>query len=596
MIPAETSKYYAAIKRGTEWLCLLQKEDGSYGTDVTALEAYYKSPLAFAEAGKMIEGHKVLDWIIENHLTSEGHFHETLVDPSFQRYCDLYQDFWIIWGAYRLGRLDIAQRTLDFTLHFFDRSSGGFQSIITVDPPSAPREVRSTALGGLVNLIAGNIEVAKAAGDFLVEMLDLQPDLSRGFFLVRDASESVVTDFPPEKERFFVVSRNQTRPLYYALGLAVSFLAKLFLMTQESKYLSFTERYFGVCEGYGQDIFQHHYSGKLGWGLAMLYRITRESKYAQLAITVADYLTALQLPTGEWFLHGLFPEPREQPLVLTIDRTAEYIVWLTYIIRELTGESTIGDQASITNRERVSTSKQEYSLAIQSDSGENGLTATYNRFRAVAIDWDGVILDSPPVHLMAWQKALLTVGITVSESEVYLREGGKDSEIAAGIARSKGIRLTRSQINKVCILKRRLFDELFELKPIEGIVDLINDLVATGYRLALVTGTVRETVNRLFQKLSLDTKFEVVVTGDLLRHSKPDPEPYKTAIQQLRLSARDCVAIENAPLGIRSAKRAGLACVSLTTSLPEEFLLEADFVFHSVSALREWFFSQEPRT
>lgn len=342
MVLLDASKYCTAIRKGVEWLSVLQKGDGSYGTDVTALEAYYKSPLAFAEAGKQSRGQKLLYWIAGKYLSSSGHFRESLVDLPSERYCDLYQDFWITWGAYRLGQLDIAQKTMNFALRFFDRSNGGFQACIYEGSSTARKELRSTALGGLVSLIAGNIEVAKAAGEFVIETLDLQPDLHQGFFLLRDASGRPVTEYHQEMERFFIVSRSQANPLYYALGLAVAFLAKLFLVTNESKYLTNAERYSAVCEEYGQEVLHHHYSGKLGWGLAMLYRITQEPKYAKLAITIADYLTDLQLPTGEWFLPRLFVDPGEQPLALTIDRTAEYVVWLTYVVDELTGKSQLG--------------------------------------------------------------------------------------------------------------------------------------------------------------------------------------------------------------------------------------------------------------
>jgi hypothetical protein len=194
-----------------------------------------------------------------------------------------------------------------------------------------------------VSLITGNLEVARAAGDCLTEIMDLQPDPARGFLLLRDANGRLVADFPAEKERFFVVSHYQEQPLYYALGLAVAFLAKLSLITHEPKYLAMAEKYYGICEGYGSKMLEHHYGGKLGWGMAMLYKITGESKYKKSATAVLEYLTNLQLPTGEWFLRNLFHDLAEQPLILTIDRTAEFIVWLTYIVCELSGKKPGGE-------------------------------------------------------------------------------------------------------------------------------------------------------------------------------------------------------------------------------------------------------------
>lgn len=214
------------------------------------------------------------------------------------------------------------------------------------------------------------------------------------------------------------------------------------------------------------------------------------------------------------------------------------------------------------------------------------------KFQAVIMDMDGVLIDSPRTHLMSWRKALFTVQIDVTDLEVHLHEGGKDEEILVEIAQSKNIVLEKWQIEQVCTLKRQLFEELFEPQPIEGILDFMNELTLAGCRLALVTGTVSKTVNKILQALSLETKFEVVITGDILNFSKPHPEPYIKAIKFLNVRPRNSLVIENAPAGILSAKRAGLTCTALATTLPQKFLQEADFVFQDVSALRSWFFDQ----
>jgi beta-phosphoglucomutase-like phosphatase (HAD superfamily) len=68
-------------------------------------------------------------------------------------------------------------------------------------------------------------------------------------------------------------------------------------------------------------------------------------------------------------------------------------------------------------------------------------------------------------------------------------------------------------------------------------------------------------------------------------HGKPNPEPYQTALDQLGLNKQDAFVVENAPLGIRSAKAAGLRCIALETSLAREYLKDADYVFSSFSEL-----------
>jgi beta-phosphoglucomutase len=88
--------------------------------------------------------------------------------------------------------------------------------------------------------------------------------------------------------------------------------------------------------------------------------------------------------------------------------------------------------------------------------------------------------------------------------------------------------------------------------------------------------------------------FDVLVTGDQVIDGKPDPEPYQIAAERLNLDPGECLAVENAPLGIRSAKAAGMACVALATTLPPPRLAAAgaDLVFDDPQALRRWLLDQ----
>jgi beta-phosphoglucomutase len=76
--------------------------------------------------------------------------------------------------------------------------------------------------------------------------------------------------------------------------------------------------------------------------------------------------------------------------------------------------------------------------------------------------------------------------------------------------------------------------------------------------------------------------FDYAVTGDHVKRGKPHPDPYLKAAKGLGLRPRECIVVENAPLGIESAKRAGMFCVALTTSLPREYLKRADVVVDSL--------------
>jgi beta-phosphoglucomutase len=85
------------------------------------------------------------------------------------------------------------------------------------------------------------------------------------------------------------------------------------------------------------------------------------------------------------------------------------------------------------------------------------------------------------------------------------------------------------------------------------------------------------------QALSLDGTFEAVVCGNDVTRSKPDPEIYLLAAQRLQLSPAACVAIEDAPAGVESAKRAGMRCIAVTNSVTREQLRQADLIVASLA-------------
>jgi len=246
----------------------------------------------------------------------------------------LYEDLWLAWGALRLGDQTSARRTLDFAQQHRDPESGGFQDCVTAEAAKL-YDLRSTALGGLVSLDFGDLEIANAAAQFVVDLLAAQPKVLDEYYLVWDPQGGPVTSFPHERERLFVIRAHQEHPLHYALGLAVAFLGQLYSATCQERYLIAAEEYVRVLQGYGPSSFTHHYSGKLAWGLSLLLRVTGNDEYAAMLQQVVSYLAGLQSLAGDWWIERLFPNRKTQPLGVTTDMTAEYAVWLTRIAREV---------------------------------------------------------------------------------------------------------------------------------------------------------------------------------------------------------------------------------------------------------------------
>ena len=192
-----------------------------------------------------------------------------------------------------------------------------------------------------------------------------------------------------------------------------------------------------------------------------------------------------------------------------------------------------------------------------------------------------------PLHVKAWQGALAQFGRRVSRRTIYEWEG-ESGAVTARALLSRGRASTPSQAAAVELLREKelWFQRLARHIRVEPqFVSLLGRLSGHGIRLGLVTGTSSREVRRVVPSKLL-ARFQVVVTGDGVRHGKPHPEPYRTALRQLGVAPLRAIVVENAPYGIRSARRAGVGLViALASSLPKRFLREAHCVSSSIPHL-----------
>lgn len=201
---------------------------------------------------------------------------------------------------------------------------------------------------------------------------------------------------------------------------------------------------------------------------------------------------------------------------------------------------------------------------------------------------DGVITDTMPFHYKAWKYVFGLHGIHLSKLDIYEREGQKGIESLDEIFAKYDKPLNKLIAQKLLKNKEAYFKKIFKLRFIPGARSFLKKCINKKFRLALVTGTSRDEAVRLLPKKIFNI-FEVTVCGSDVRHGKPHPEPYLKALKGLSLKAKDCMVIENAPFGIRSAKAAGIQCVAIATSLPKAYLQQADYVYASFALLNSCF-------
>lgn len=197
---------------------------------------------------------------------------------------------------------------------------------------------------------------------------------------------------------------------------------------------------------------------------------------------------------------------------------------------------------------------------------------------------DGVIVDSMPYHFLAWYEALMPWGVRVSCFDVYSKEGERWDATLKSLLKSAGIKPTANLLKKIFSLRQRIFKKNFKCFIFKGTEAFLGCLKEKGYLLGLVTGTPTEEINRILPK-RIVSLFDAVIAGNQVKRGKPYPEPYLKAALALGVKPAECLVVENASLGIESAKRAGMVCIAVTTSLPKEYLGLADIVVNHLEEI-----------
>lgn len=205
--------------------------------------------------------------------------------------------------------------------------------------------------------------------------------------------------------------------------------------------------------------------------------------------------------------------------------------------------------------------------------------------QAVIFDMDGVITNTMPDHFRCWKIIFRRYGIPVSQLDIYSREGQKGIISIKEIFAKYHKPITPKKNLEILRAKETLFKKMVKPRFIVGARSFLRFLHRRNIKLSLVTGTSRHELHQILPDYLYDL-FSVIVTGTDVKHGKPHPEPFLKALKLLKLKPREALVIENAPLGIQSAKQAGLRCLALASSLPKQFLHEADAVFSSIKEMR----------
>ncbi len=205
---------------------------------------------------------------------------------------------------------------------------------------------------------------------------------------------------------------------------------------------------------------------------------------------------------------------------------------------------------------------------------------------------DGVLYDSMKYHTLAWYKTISELGIPCTRDEFYLYEGMTGpATINLLYRRTFGKDCNEEEVHKIYEHKSKLFREQGLRERMPGADLLLLKLKDAGLRRILVTGSSQLSLLDSLEK-DYPGAFDKSdrVTGMDVVYGKPHPEPYLKGLELAGVSKNEAIVIENAPLGVRAGKAAGIFTIAITTGpIPKSAFEEegADLIFSSMPEAAE---------
>ena len=207
--------------------------------------------------------------------------------------------------------------------------------------------------------------------------------------------------------------------------------------------------------------------------------------------------------------------------------------------------------------------------------------------RAFIFDMDGTIVDNMAFHTKSWVTFFQRRGQDIDADEFFRATAGRQGK---EIIRSyMGEDLHDDEVAQLNREKEAVYRELYEphRKAIDGFDGLVAHAKAHGVALAVATSAPKENITFTLDGLDLRRHFDAVVGAADVERGKPHPDVFLKAAERVGAAPADCIVFEDAPLGVEAARRAGMRCVVLTTTLPADAFAGFDNVIKIVRDFSE---------
>jgi beta-phosphoglucomutase len=197
---------------------------------------------------------------------------------------------------------------------------------------------------------------------------------------------------------------------------------------------------------------------------------------------------------------------------------------------------------------------------------------------------DGVLADTGPIHYDSWVKMATKVGVEFTR-EIFEETFGQQSPTIT--RKLVGPEVDEIFVEKWASLKEQYYREMLRKKlvPLPGAIKIIKELKSEDFKLAVGSSGPPENVDLLLSQLKIKSKFDVIITSVDVKKGKPDPEVFLNAAKKLNIPPQNCIVIEDAPVGLEAAKRAGMISIALSTTHDQSELNDAYLIIKDLTEI-----------
>jgi HAD superfamily hydrolase (TIGR01509 family) len=204
---------------------------------------------------------------------------------------------------------------------------------------------------------------------------------------------------------------------------------------------------------------------------------------------------------------------------------------------------------------------------------------------AVIFDLDGVLIDSEPLHAMADNQLLIESGIIAPDNYFDRFVGLSNWDMWTEIKRDYTIALSIEELMELQMpMKLKLLKEM-DFKPVRGVTGLLEELKKRKVPMAIASSSPRQFIESVIQKIGINEYFTIWISGEEVKHSKPEPDIFLKAADLLNVNPQACIVIEDSASGTVAAKRAGMKCIGYRNpNSGKQDLTQADYIVDEISS------------